>query len=81
LDDCPDLTPITTILPGNIAGVSGVGVAVEIAELNGINTDGTNIIVRIPSDPRLTFVWDPTLTGVAFTTINNANKKYLGELV
>ncbi len=79
LDDCPDLTPITTILPGNIAGVSGVGVAVEITELNGIDTDGSPILVRMPSDPRLTFVWNPTLTSVALTAVNNANWTYLGN--
>jgi len=79
LDDCPDITPITTILPGNIAGASAVGVAVEITELNGIDTDGSGIFVRMPSDPRLTFVWDPTLTTVALTPVNNANWNYLGN--
>jgi len=79
LDDCPDLTPITTILPGNIAGVSGIGVAVEITELNGIDTDGSGIFIRIPSDPRLTFVWDPSLTSVALTPVNNTNWTYLGN--
>jgi|GEM_PF-767588 len=79
LDDCTDLTPITTILPGNIAGMSGVGVAVEITELNGIDTDGSAILIRIPSDPRLTFVWDPALTSVALTPVNNANWTYLGD--
>ncbi len=79
LDDCPDITPITTILPGNIAGTSGVGVAVEITELNGINTDGSAILVRMPSDPRLTFLWDPNLTSVALTPVNNSNWNYLGN--
>ncbi len=79
LDDCPDITPITTILPGNIAGASSVGVAVEITELNGIDTDGSAILVRMPSDPRLTFVWNPVLTSVALTPINNANWMYLGN--
>jgi len=76
---CPDLTPITTILPGNIAGVSAVGVAIEISELNGIDTDGSGILVRVPSDPRLIFVWNPTLTTVALTPVNNANWNYLGN--
>ncbi len=76
---CPDLTPITTILPGNIAGATAVGVAVEITELNGIDTDGSGILVRMPSDPRLQFVWDPGLTSVALTTVNNASWNYLGD--
>jgi len=78
-DLCPDLTPITTILPGNIAGASSVGVAVEITELNGIDTDGSLIIVRMPSDPRFPFTWDPTLTSVALTPVNNAVWTYLGD--
>jgi len=76
---CPDLTPTTTILPGNIAGVGNVGVAVEITELNGIDTDGTGIFVRMPSDPRLAFIWDPVLTSAALVPVNNSNWNYLGD--
>lgn len=76
---CPDITPITTILPGNIAGISAIGVAVEITELNGIDTDGTSILVRMPSDPRLLFAWDPSLVSVALTPVNNADWNYLGD--
>jgi len=76
---CPDLTPINTILPGNIAGLSQVGVAIEISELNNIDTDGSNIKVRMPSDPRLVFVWDPGLTYVALTNVLNSNWNYLGD--
>jgi len=79
LDQCPDLTPIVTIVPGNIAGASSVGVAIEITELNGFDTDGSSILVRMPSDPRLLFIWDPGLTFVALTTVNNANWNYLGD--
>jgi len=76
---CPDLTPTTTILPGNIAGASVVGVAVEITELNGVNTDGTGVLIRMPSDPRLTFIWDPFLTTIALVPVNNSNWNYLGD--
>jgi len=76
---CPDITPTTTILPGNIAGMSVVGVAVEITELNSIDTDGSGILVRVPSDPRLLFVWDPGLTSAALTMVNNADWNYLGD--
>jgi len=77
--NCPDLTPTITILPGNISGVSQVGVAIEITELNGVDTDGSTITVRVPSDPRLTFNWNPGLTFVALTQVNNNNWNYLGD--
>ncbi len=76
---CPDLTPIVSILPGNISGVSFVGVAIEITELNQFDTDGSAINVRIPSDPRLTFSWDPTLTFVALTIVDNPSWSYVGD--
>ncbi len=76
---CPDLTPITTILPGNIAGGSVVNVAVELTELNGFDTDGSGILVRMPSDPRLAFVWDPFLTSIALIPVNNSDWNYLGD--
>ncbi len=75
---CPDLTPIMTILPGNIAGVSGVGVAVKVTELNTRDTDGSLIRVRIPNDPRFVFVWNPNLTTAALTPVNNADWNYQG---
>lgn len=76
---CPDLANVMTILPGNIAGVSNVDVAVQISELDSVDTDGSFIIVRIPSDPRLTFTWDPTLTQAALVPILNADWNYLGN--
>jgi len=76
---CTDLSPILTIVPSNINGISQIGVVIEITELNNIDTDGSLITVRLLSDPRLTFVWDPTLTSVGFNTVNNANWTYLGD--
>ncbi len=75
----PDLSPIMTILPGNIAGSSAVGVAVEIVELNTVDTDGSIVLVRIPSDPRFAFVWDIGLTNAALVVVNNSNWNYLGD--
>ncbi len=76
---CPDLSPIMTILPGNIAGVSGVAVAVEVVEVNDVDTDGGVIIVRIPSDPRFVFVWDISLSNAALVQVNNTFWNYLGN--
>jgi len=76
---CPDLTPVTTILPGNIAGVSGVCVSVRVSELNGIDTDGSAIVVRMPSDPRFIFAFDSTATSCGLLSYNNPDWKYLGD--
>ncbi len=76
---CPDLTPIITILPGNISGISAVGLAIQITELRNVDTDGSDIIVRVPSDPRMVFTWDPLLTFVAFTPVDNSDWTYLGD--
>jgi len=77
-NDVPDLTPVTTIIPGNISGISTVGVVVEVSELLDNATDGTAIQVRIPADPRLTFTYDPTLTNVGFNAVQNSQWTYNG---
>lgn len=76
---CPDLTPVTFILPGNVSGMSALQVAVRIAEVNNAPTDGQPITVRMPSDPRMLFVWDIGLTQAAFIPVQNANWNYLGD--
>ncbi len=76
---CPDLSPTVTVLPGNIAGQSLVEVAIKLTELNGVDTDGTVVTVRVPSDPRLVFVWSIGLTQVALTSVQNSEWNYLGD--
>jgi len=76
---CPDLTPTVTILPGNISGYSPVEVAVEISEVDDVDTDGSIIVVRMPSDPRLVFVWSISLTQAALVPVQNADWNYLGD--
>lgn len=78
-EPCPDLSPVLTILPGNLAGQSAVEVAIQISELDSVHTDGTSIIVRVPSDPRLHFIWDIGLTTVALIPVQNADWNYLGD--
>jgi len=78
-NDCPDLTPVSTLAPGNIAGNSIVQVAVSVNEVNGNDTDGSLIIVRIPSDPRFTFTWDPTLATAALIPLENNKWMYMGN--
>jgi len=76
---CPDLTPVSTLVPGNIAGLSVIELAVAINEVNGNDTDGSSIIVRVPSDPRLTFTWDPNLAVAALIPLENNKWSYLGN--
>lgn len=72
----PDLTPVVTVAPANISGVSNVGVAIRINEVNQINSDGSDIRVRIPIDQRIVFSWDPSLTAVAFNQVENSKWSY-----
>lgn len=74
-----DLSPVLKILPSNVSGLSQVGVAMEIFEVNNMDTDGSLVKVRIPSDPRILFIWDPFLTFVAFTPVQNSEWNYLGD--
>lgn len=76
---CQDLTPTIYILPGNISGASVVSVAVRISEVGNLDTDGFPIRVRVPSDPRLLFVWDIGLTSAAFIPVQNSEWNYLGN--
>jgi len=71
-----ELSIVLATVPSVIAGVSAIGVVVNVHELNGRNTDGSTITVQIPKDPRFTFVWDPTLTGLDFYTVDNSNWTY-----
>lgn len=76
---CPDLTPTTTVLPANISGYSVVEVAIKITELENMDTDGSPISVRLPSDPRFVFVWDISLTQAALEPVQNSDWNYLGD--
>ncbi len=83
-DDCvvlpePDLTVILTVIPSTFSGVSNMGIACTVSELRNVDTDGSIIRVRIPSDPRLSFTWNPTLTSIAFNPVNNVDWDYLGD--
>jgi len=77
---CCDLTPVLTVIPSNIVGVSAIGVAVEISELSGNPSDASSPLkVRMPYDPRVNFSWDATLTSVAFKPVQNNEWNFLGN--
>lgn len=80
VESCTDLVVVLSVVPSNIVGISTIGTAVEVSEINGRTTDSNSPIkVRIPSDARLNFTWDPTLTSVAFRTVHNNEWSYLGN--
>jgi len=74
-----NLTPVLYVLPSSVQGVSNIGIAVKISETDNIDSDGSAVRVNIPSDPRLTFTYDPTLTFVALQQVDNSQWNYLGN--
>ncbi len=77
----PDLTPILTVLPNTIIGLTcDMEVTAKIVELKGMATSG-EIKVLIPKDPRLTFTFDSGLATIgAFSTpVDNADWTYNGS--
>jgi|GEM_PF-2405443 len=83
---CPDLTVTTTLLPGNISGLSAISVKIDVTELNLVDAGPGPITVRMPSDPRLTFNWNITAnpswnylgnTGIFHTFTYNGNNGIL----
>ncbi len=74
-----DLTVTATLVPSNISGSSSVSFVIRVSETRGIMTDGSPIVVRLPSDTRLSINWDPTLTQIGFSTVNNGVWNYLGN--
>lgn len=76
VDDCQDLALSLLVLPTSLSGKSTIGIAITIQELNSRVTDGTPIKIRIPADPRLTVIWDPNLTNVALTPVDNSVWSY-----
>lgn len=76
-----DIAIVLTTIPSVLLGASPVGVIVDVTELNGRNTDGSAITVQIPKDARFTFTFDPTLTNVGFSTIDNTNWTYSSSTI
>lgn len=74
-----NLTPVLYVLPSSVQGISNVSVAVKVSEVDNINSDGSAVRVNVPSDPRLTFTYDPALTFVALQVVDNSQWTYLGN--
>jgi len=56
-----------------------VEVAVEVVELNTVDTDGSVFTVRVPSDPRFIFVWQIGLSTAALVAVQNPDWNYQGN--
>lgn len=75
----PDITLTMFVVPANIQGNSTVSTVIRVSEVAGYDTEGSMIKVRIPSDGRYTFIWDPTLTQIGFKTVDNTLWNYTGN--
>jgi uncharacterized repeat protein (TIGR01451 family) len=69
-----DLTPVITLIPNVMVGITDFEVLVQVIELLDTDTSGT-ITVRIPKDSRLSVTaWDPSGTSLPTSgnLVNNA---------
>lgn len=74
----PDLTPVIDATPSSIIGIKNINIIVDIIELTGMPTSGL-ITVRIPKDNRFTFTYNPALTMLGFSSVNNSDWSYDGS--
>jgi parallel beta-helix repeat protein len=73
----PDLTPIITVVPSVMHGVTNYYVTVKVVEMNSVGTEGT-IVVRIPFDSRWSFngQYNPNLYNLGPFILNNGSWNY-----
>jgi hypothetical protein len=75
----PDLTINGTVFPNIMHGTTPFKVTIMISEMWGNSTDSSEIMVRVPRDPRISFTFDPTATQIGFATVNNSLWTYDGS--
>ncbi len=75
----PDLSVVATVIPANVQGVSTVSTVIKVSEVAGYDTEGSMIKVRVPSDDRYNFIWDPGLTQIGFNIVDNTAWNYTGD--
>ncbi len=75
----PDLTPNITVTPNIMHGTTQFNVTVRVTELLGIPTNGSEILVRIPRDPRVSFTFNQAANQIGFTPVNNSVWTYDGS--
>lgn len=75
----PDLSPIITASPNIMNGTTSFSVIVDIFEVMNVPTNGSEILVRITKDPRMTFTFNPTATVIGTNSVNNSDWTYDGS--
>ena len=66
-----DLSPKTTLTPNIMHGTTQFKVTIKIMELLGNPTNASEIMVRVPKDPRVSFIFNPAVTAIGSTLVNN----------
>ena len=66
-----DLTPNTILYPNIMHGNTQFKVIISVIELLGNPTNGSEIMVRVPKDPRVSFTFNPVATAIGSTLVNN----------
>ena len=74
----PDVAPTITAVPNVMHGITSLNIFVQVAELNHVDTSGA-IVVKIPKDSRLTFTYNPALTVLGGTPLNNPVWSYSSD--
>jgi hypothetical protein len=74
----PDLSPNITVTPNIMHGTTVFNTTVRVTELLGTPTNGSEILVRIPRDPRVAFTYNPAAIQIGFTPVNNSVWVYDG---
>ena len=75
----PDLSPSITASPNIMNGTTSFSVIVEIFEVLNVPTNGSEILVRITKDPRMTFTFNTAATMIGSSTVNNSVWTYDGS--
>jgi len=73
---CPDLAPTLTLLPNVVQGVSPMVMIFDIREIENVDTRGP-IVIRMPDNEKFQFTYDPTLTSLGFSIVNNKDWLYV----
>ena len=74
-----DLSPKTSLSPNIMQGTTQFEVTIKVMELLGNPTNGSEIIVRVPKDPRILITYNPAATQIDFTSVNNSIWTYDGS--
>ena len=72
-----DLATTILLSPNIMHGTTQFNVAVSLTELLGNPTNGSEILVRMPRDPRISFTFNQTAALIGFSPVNNSVWTYV----